>query len=94
LKIGRDKWKHFFVGIPMGIILQVIAWFLFPAQMVWATTLAFIFVVVISYGFELYSKFTGKGHYEINDAIAAIIGGALGMLIIIAVELDRSFNSV
>ena len=86
--IGRDKWKHFFVGIVMGIVLQTFAWFLFPWQIVWGTIMAFIVVIIISYGFELYSKFTGKGHYEVNDALAAIIGGVLGMSIILLVELN------
>jgi VanZ family protein len=89
-KIGRDKWKHFFVGIAMGIVLEAFMWFLFPAQIVSSTIVAFITVAIISYGFELYSKFTSKGHYEVNDAIAAIIGGALGMSIILMVELSMS----
>lgn len=86
-KIGRDKWKHFFVGIAMGIVLQTFVWFLFPKQLVRATVIAFILVVMISYGFELYSKFTGRGHYEINDAVAGTIGGVLGMAIILMIEL-------
>ena len=86
-KIGRDKWKHFFVGIAMGIVLQAFFWFLFPEQLVLETVISFILVVTISYGFELYSKFTGKGHYEVNDAVAATIGGMLGMAIILIVEL-------
>ena len=84
-KIGRDKWKHFFVGIVMGIVLQALVTFLFPKQPVWGSVLSFILVIIISYGFELYSKFTGWGHYEINDAVAAIIGGVLGMGIILMV---------
>lgn len=78
-KIGRDKWKHFWVGVGMGIVLQAVALWFFPQQIVLATTLAFFAVIIISYGFELYSKITGHGHYEIMDAIAAIIGGALGI---------------
>jgi hypothetical protein len=88
MKIAPDKWKHFFVGIAMGIVLQASTWFLFPGQIVWGTVITFIMVTAISYGFELYSKFTGKGHYEVDDAIAAIIGGVLGMAVILIGELN------
>jgi VanZ family protein len=91
IKIRPDKWKHFFVGIAMGIVLQTFVWLLFSRQLIWGTVIAFILVITISYGFELYSKFTGKGHYEVNDAVAATIGGALGMGIILMIELNRSF---
>ena len=87
-KIGRDKWKHFFVGIGMGNVLQTFTWYLFSKQPVLATGIAFVFVIGISYGFELYSKFTGKGHYEFNDAVASAIGGVLGIAIILIVELS------
>jgi hypothetical protein len=76
LNIAPDKWKHFWVGIPMGFILQAVAWYLYPPLMY---LLAFAAVCAISYGFELISLVTGKGHYEIRDAIASIIGGACGM---------------
>ena len=85
-KIARDKWRHFFVGIPMGVVLQASLWLLFPGEPVLETVIAFILVITISYGFELFSKFTGRGHYEFNDAVAAIIGGVLGMIIILIVK--------
>ncbi len=78
-KIGRDKWKHFWVGLGMGILLQAAALWFFPQHIFLPTVMAFVVVIIISYGFELYSKITGHGHYEIMDAIAAIIGGALGI---------------
>ena len=78
-KIAPDKWKHFYVGIAMGVILQAFAWWLLKDHHYLATALAFIIVLIISYGFELFSKFTGKGHYEVMDAVAAVIGGILGM---------------
>ncbi|MEP6596547.1 MAG: hypothetical protein ABJA71_11410 [Ginsengibacter sp.] len=90
IKIGRDKWKHFFVGIAMGVVLQAFVWLLFSRQLIWGTVTAFILVIMISYGFELYSKFTGKGHYEVNDAVASTIGGVLGMAIALIVELYAS----
>lgn len=79
MKIQKDKWKHFFVGIAMGIFLQSVGWKSLPAHHVLATILAFLIVVAISYGFELFSLFTGRGHYEVLDAVAAIAGGILGM---------------
>jgi hypothetical protein len=89
LKIARDKWKHFFVGIAMGIVLQASLWFLFSGQIVLETVIAFTLVITISYGFELFSKFTSKGHYDIYDALAGIIGGVLGMIIILIIELKH-----
>ena len=78
-KIGRDKWKHFWVGMGMGIVLQAVALWFFPQHIFLSTAMAFVVVIIISYGFELYSKITGHGHYEIMDALAAITGGALGI---------------
>ena len=71
----------------MGIVLQAFLGFLFPGQLVLETVIAFILVITISYGFELFSKLTGKGHYEVKDAVASTIGGVLGMIIILMVEL-------
>ena len=87
MKIGQDKWKHFFVGILIGIMLQAFVWLFFPTQTLGATIIAFAFLIIISYGFELFSIFTGKGHYELMDAVAAIMGGLLGMSSILIFEL-------
>jgi len=73
------------VGILLGILLQAIAIWLLPQHLVFASFAAFLLLVAISYGFELFSKITGRGHYEIADAIASIIGGGLGMAITFAV---------
>ena len=78
-KLAPDKWKHFYVGIAMGVLLQAFLWWLLSDHHLLATILAFLIVVVISYGFELFSKLTGKGHYEMMDAIAAVVGGVIGM---------------
>ena len=83
MKIARDKWKHFFVGIAMGMVLQAFMSFLFPGRVVLDTIIVFILVIAISYGFELFSKLTGKGHHDLYDAVAGIIGGILGMVIIL-----------
>ena len=78
-KIAPDKWRHFFVGIGMGAFLQLAGCWLFPAHGGPVTVLVFIAVVCISYGFELFSKFTGRGIYEVMDAVASVAGGVTGM---------------
>lgn len=78
MKIAPDKWKHFFVGIVMGAVLQVV--FFWILNVVTASVLiSLLFSVVVGYGFELYSKFTGKGHYEVLDAVAAVVGACVGI---------------
>jgi hypothetical protein len=79
LKIARDKWNHFFAGILMGMFVQLFLWTFFPLRHVLATILSFSVVVIVSYGFELFSLITGKGHYEFSDAVAAIAGGLVGI---------------
>lgn len=73
------------MGIAMGVVLQALAVWIEPEKLTMATIGVFIIVVGISYGFELFSKLTGKGHYEILDAIAAIIGGTLGMGLVLLI---------
>jgi VanZ family protein len=86
-KIAPDKWKHFFVGIGMGIVLQAFASFLLKDHLIIASIIAFTLILIISYGFELFSKFTGIGHYDFVDAIAGAIGGVLGMGGVLAIQL-------
>jgi VanZ family protein len=82
-KIAPDKWKHFFVGIVMGLVLQGFASFLLKDHLAIATCIAFGLVLAISYGFELFSKFTGMGHYDFIDAVAGALGGVLGMALML-----------
>ena len=86
-KVAPDKWKHFFVGIVMGIVLQGFVSFLLRDHLILATVIAFILVIVISYGFELFSKTTGLGIYDFIDAVASVIGGLLGMALTLLFEL-------
>ena len=86
-RIARDKWKHFFVGIGMGAILQAFTSFLLRDHLILATVIAFVLVIVISYGFELFSKITGLGIYDFIDAVASAIGGFLGMCLALLFEL-------
>jgi hypothetical protein len=86
-KIAPDKWKHFYVGIFMGAILQIFSFHLLPAHFFTSTMISFIAVVGIAYGFELLSLITKRGHYDIFDAVAGIIGGVAGMAVIIVYEI-------
>lgn len=85
-RIEPDKLRHFYVGIGMGAVLQVFASFLLQDQILLATIIAFILVLTISYGFELFSKITGLGRYDFIDAVASAIGGVLGMGLSLFVE--------
>ena len=78
-KIADDKKKHFLVGIPLGLLLQLISSIFFTVYPATATILSFIVLAAICYGFELLSLITGKGHADNMDAIAGIFGGIIGI---------------
>lgn len=80
-QIAPDKWRHFIVGIIMGSFLQALTWWLWPVHVGWVSLVVFTIVVVISYGFELFSKVTGKGRYDFIDAVASVVGGVIGMAV-------------
>jgi hypothetical protein len=84
-KIAPDKWKHFYVGILMGLVLQGFASFFLKNNLLLATGIIFTLILLISYGFELFSKLTGLGHYDFMDAVASVIGGVLGIGVILLV---------
>jgi glycopeptide antibiotics resistance protein len=88
-KIAADKWRHFYAGIPLGIVLQVIARWMYGPPLYQAVLIAFAGVVAVSYGFELFSKVTGMGVYDFMDAVASVIGGVLGIGVAVAVILLR-----
>jgi glycopeptide antibiotics resistance protein len=81
-KIAPDKWKHFFVGIGMGTILQSFLLYSLKVSILPSILLSLGIAAAVSYGFELYSLLTGKGHYEIMDAVASVIGGMVGISLI------------
>ena len=80
-KIAPDKWRHFLAGIVMGTVLQTAAWFVLPERPVTGIIIVLVTVIVISYGFELLSLLSGRGHHDIMDAVASIIGGVTGMAV-------------
>jgi VanZ family protein len=87
MKIAPDKRKHFLVGIVMGAVLQTFFLFFLPHHLWYATVLSVVFSFAIAYVFELYSKFTGRGHYELMDAIAALIGALPGIAFVVLLYL-------
>lgn len=89
-KIAPDKWKHFWVGIPLGIVLQIIAFYYFT-QIFTATAAAVFILILICYGFELFSLITKLGHHDLVDAIAGILGGAIGVGLVVLLKLIHVF---
>ena len=89
MKIAPDKWKHFYVGLAMGLVFQAVLDRMMPDRLILASVIALIVITAISYGFELFSKFTGLGHYEVMDAVAAVIGGLLGMGVVLGIHFIR-----
>jgi len=89
--IAPDKWRHFFAGIFMGFVLQGLLCWLLPNDLLSATSVALLLVIAISYGFELFSKITGKGRYDFMDAVASAVGGILGMgsMVIVVLLLQQ-----
>jgi hypothetical protein len=85
MKIEPDKRKHFLVGIPLGAVLQGIVLLLFPGQFVPEIILAVLVLAIICYGFEVFSKISGKGHYDFIDAVAGLLGGIVGMSLVLIV---------
>jgi hypothetical protein len=81
-KIAPDKWKHFYVGILMGAALQGLGCWILSDHPVISISLVLLIVIIISYGFELFSKITGFGRYDFMDAVASVIGGVVGMGIV------------
>jgi hypothetical protein len=86
MKIAPDKWKHFYVGIVIGVVLQAFFSFLLDEGQVLSIMLSIFFSAAIGYGFELFSKFTGKGHYDVMDAVATIIGAVLGTGVVVLIQ--------
>lgn len=87
MKIAPDKWKHFFVGIAMGVVLQTFFSSALNLRPGFSILCTFVSSAIIAYGFELHSKFTGKGHYEIMDAVAGVIGASVGIGVLLCLSL-------
>ena len=82
-KIAPDKWKHFFAGIGLGAMLQAIFIYIMPTYLTITVWISFLLVLLISYGVELTSKLTKRGHYDLWDALASVLGGIIGIGLIL-----------
>jgi len=71
----------------MGAVLQAFFSFLLDEHRTLTIVLAIIFSIAIAYGFELFSKFTGKGHYEVMDAVAGVAGAIVGIAGVVLVQI-------
>ncbi|MBA2499214.1 MAG: hypothetical protein H0V30_05760 [Chitinophagaceae bacterium] len=85
-KIAPDKWRHFYTGILMGLLLQILLP-LFFTSIATATFIVLFLVIIISYGFELFSLITGFGHYDFMDAVASVLGGLAGMGLVLFFQI-------
>ncbi len=87
MKIAKDKWRHFYAGILMGAVLKAFFDFLLDEQYLLSIVLSLFFSAAVAYGFELFSKFTGKGYYEVMDAVATVIGSVLGIGLVMLIRI-------
>ncbi|MGZ3880689.1 MAG: hypothetical protein ACXVBF_05100 [Flavisolibacter sp.] len=87
MKIAPDKQKHFLVGIVIGLAMEAFFSYLLPNHLVISALLSVAVSFAGAYAFELYSRFTGHGHYELMDAIAALIGAIPGIAIVLLFRL-------
>jgi len=90
IKIAPDKRKHFWVGMLMGAIFRIFTFYFFPSQYLLSIIVTFLLIIALTYGFELFSLITKRGHYEIMDAVAGSIGGTIGMGIILLIEYGHN----
>lgn len=81
MRIQQDKVKHFVVGFFMGIILPFAGMLMLADYPIIYMAISFGIIVQVGFGFELFSLITGKGHAEIMDAVATVIGGVIGLSI-------------
>ncbi len=77
--IAPDKKRHFYAGILMGAVLQGLGWWWLPNNLALSILIVIGLVIVISYGFELFSLITGMGVYDFMDAVFSVLGGIFGM---------------
>ena len=87
MKIEKDKRKHFYVGIVLGFTIQAFFIWLLPSHFFLDIITSLVVLFAGCYAFELFSRVTGKGHYEFMDAVYGTAGGFLGMGICLLVEL-------
>lgn len=62
----------------MGFFLQAMGYWFFPDEPGLVIVGVFILGIIISYGFELFSRVTGWGIYDVMDAVFSAIGSIAG----------------
>ena len=87
VRITPDKWKHFYVGILLGAAVYWPATLYWPLHPLISFVVSIGIIIGVCYGFELFSLLTGKGHYELQDAVAGIIGGCIGITGVLLLKL-------
>ena len=63
----------------MGTVLQLTSFYFLPLNQLLASGVSFLILLAGCYAFELFSLITGKGHYELLDVVAGVIGGVVGI---------------
>lgn len=81
-KIQPDKWRHFFVGLAMGFVFEGLVLFFYSSFLWIGSAIVLSLIVVLSYGFEVASLVFKRGHYDVFDAVAGVVGGVIGMAIV------------
>jgi hypothetical protein len=79
MKLAPDKWRHIIAGFIIGLVLPLIGCYMFELPVVSNYFLSFFGLVLIAYGFEIFSFVSGKGHYDMMDAIVTVLGGLPGL---------------
>jgi hypothetical protein len=79
MKLAPDKWRHIFAGFFIGLVLPIIGHYMFDFPVVSNYFLSVFGLMLISYGFEVFSFVSGKGHYDMVDAIVTVLGGLPGL---------------
>ncbi|HRE64699.1 MAG TPA: hypothetical protein PKU77_13000 [Ferruginibacter sp.] len=81
MKIEKDKRNHFLVGLLIGLLLPIGLNGVFEFPLLYNILLSSILLLLISYGFELFSLITGWGHHDLMDAVATAAGGAISIAV-------------
>lgn len=79
MKLAPDKWRHIFAGFFIGLVLPLIGYYMFDLPMLSNYFLSLFGLMLISYGFEVFSFVSGKGHYDMVDAVVTVLGGLPGL---------------
>ena len=87
-QISWSIWKHFVVGIAIGIVMQTAAWWLLPPKLKLVTVVSLLLVMILNYGFEVYSRIQDDDNYDVINPAAGTIGGVIGMAVVLVVQFQ------